>query len=49
MKKQGLNFESAFEFVKRRRQRIRPNENFRNRLKEFEKSIVLNDNEGKLT
>lgn len=33
MKKLGLSFESAFEFVKRRRPRIRPNENFRNRLR----------------
>lgn len=42
MKKYGLNFEAGFEFVRRRRVRIRPNENFRARLKEYEGKIVLN-------
>lgn len=35
MKKYGLNFESAFELVKTRRPRIRPNEKFRACLKEY--------------
>ena len=42
MKQLGLTADVALDLVKSRRNRIRPNENFRNHLKEYEERIDLN-------